>query len=361
MKLLTIFKISLGLSVALLIYSLIIIFSSGLSNAGPFLILFLLFLGISSRGFESLKGFTYSLMIFTGVACALYYPEYLVELNGFKLAALITPLIQIIMFGMGTSMSVNDFIGVIKMPKGVAIGTVAHFIIMPLLAFTLARISNFPSEIAAGMILIGCSPCGLASNVMSYLAKANLALSITLTTVSTLLAPFLTPLLMKFLGGTYIEIDMMKMMWDIFKMIVIPIGAGLLFNKLLHGKSKWLDLVMPLISMIGIGLIITIITASGRDSLLEIGLILMVLVLIHNTTGYLLGYWFARLFKMDERDSRTVALEVGMQNAGLAAGIAKEMGKIATVGLAPAVFGPVMNITGSILASYWHRNPPKEK
>src|SRR5688572_16570724 len=183
MKLLTIFKISLGLSVALLIYSLIIIFSSGLSSAGPFLILFLLFLGISSRGFESLKGFTYSLMIFTGVACALYYPEYLVEVNGFKLAALITPLIQIIMFGMGTSMSVNDFIGVIKMPKGVAIGTVAHFIIMPMLAFTLASISNFPSEIAAGMILIGCSPCGLASNVMSYLAKANLALSITLTTV----------------------------------------------------------------------------------------------------------------------------------------------------------------------------------
>jgi BASS family bile acid:Na+ symporter len=360
MKRVTIFKIALGISIALLIYSLIIIFSSGLSNAGPFLILFLLFLGIASRGFENLKGFTYSLMIFTGVACALYYPEYIVEVNGFKLTALITPLIQVIMFGMGTSMSVNDFVGVIKMPKGVAIGTVAHFIIMPLLAFTLASISNFPSEIAAGMILIGSSPCGLASNVMSYLAKANLALSITLTTVSTLLAPFLTPLLMKLLGGTYIEIDMMKMMWDIFKMIVIPIGAGLVFNRLFHGKSKWFDLAMPLISMIGIGLIITIITASGRDSLLEIGLLLAVLVLIHNTAGYFLGYWSARLFKMNERDSRTVALEVGMQNAGLAAGIAKEMGKIATVGLAPAVFGPIMNVTGSILASYWHRNPPKE-
>jgi BASS family bile acid:Na+ symporter len=360
MKLFTIFKISLGVSVALLVYSLIIIFSSGFSYAGPSLILFFLFLGISSRGFESLKGFTYSLMIFTGVACALYYPEYLVEVNGFKLAALITPLIQIIMFGMGTSMSVNDFIGVIKMPKGVAIGTMAQFTIMPLLGFTLASISDFTPEIAAGMILIGCSPSGLASNVMNYLAKANLALSITLTTISTLLAPFLTPMLMKFLGGTYIEIDIMKMMWDIFKMIVIPIGAGLLFNKLLHGKSKWLDLAMPLVSMIGIGLIITIITAAGRDSLLEIGLILTVLVLIHNTAGYFIGYWFARLFKMNERDSRTVAIEVGMQNAGLAAGLAKEMGKIATVGLAPALFGPLMNITGSLLASYWHRRPPKE-
>lgn len=360
MKLSTFFKIFIAISVALLIYSLITIFSSGLSHAGPSLILFLLFLGISSRGFESLKGFTYSLMIFTGVACALYYPKYLVEIDGFKLSTLITPLIQIIMFGMGTRMSVDDFVGVIKMPKGVLVGVAAQFSIMPLIGFGLASISNFTPEIAAGMILIGCSPSGLASNVMSYLAKANLALSITLTTICTLLAPFLTPVLMKFLGGTYIEIDIMKMMWDIFKMIVIPIGAGLLFNKLLHGKSKWLDLAMPLISMIGIGIIITIITAAGRDSLLEIGIMLTALVIVHNLAGYFVGYWFSRLLKLSERDSRTVALEVGMQNAGLAAGLAKEMGRIATVGLAPAVFGPLMNITGSLLASYWHRRPPKE-
>ena len=118
---------------------------------------------------------------------------------------------------------------------------------------------------------------------------------------------------------------------------------------------------MPIVSMAGIGIIITIITAAGRNSLLEIGLILIVLVFIHNTAGYTLGYWSARMLKMDERDCRTVAIEVGMQNGGLASGIAKEMGKIATVGLAPAVFGPLMNITGSILASYWHRRPPKEK
>ncbi|MBX2945074.1 MAG: bile acid:sodium symporter family protein [Cyclobacteriaceae bacterium] len=360
MKPSTLFKIFTVLSVALLLWSAIITVTSGISYAGPFLILSLLLLGISSRGYEHFKGFTYSIMIFTGVACALYYPQYLVEVNGFKLSALITPLIQVIMFGMGTRMSVNDFVGVIKMPKGVAIGIVAQFSIMPLVGFALAAISSFPAEIAAGIILIGCSPSGLASNVMSYLAKANLALSITLTTVSTLLAPFATPILMKLLGGTYVEIDIVKMMWDIFKMIVIPICAGLLFNKLLHGKSKWLDLAMPLISMIGIGVIITIITAAGRDSLLDIGLILMVLVLIHNMAGYYIGYWFARLLKMDERDSRTIALEVGMQNAGMAAGLAREMGRIATVGLAPAVFGPLMNITGSILATYWHRKPPKE-
>jgi BASS family bile acid:Na+ symporter len=207
--------------------------------------------------------------------------------------------------------------------------------------------------------LIGCSPSGLASNVMSYLAKANLALSITITAVATLLAPVSTPLLMKLLAGTFIEINILDMMWSIVKMVIIPIGAGLLFNKLLSGKAKWLDKAMPIVSMLGIAFIIVIITAAGRDSLLEIGAILILVVLIHNLLGYNLGYWAARLSSMDERDCRTIAIEVGMQNGGLASGIAKEMGKIATIGLAPAVFGPLMNITGSILASYWHRKPPK--
>lgn len=354
------FKTALGISLASLLFSFIIAITSSIYQAGPSLILFWFFLGVGSRGFEQLKGLTYSIMIFTGVTAALFYPAYFSEISGFKLPSLITPLIQIIMFGMGTRMSVNDFVGVIKMPKGVAIGIMAQFTIMPLLGFSLAKLSNFPPEVAAGIILIGCSPSGLASNVMSYLAKANLALSITLTTISTLMAPLATPLLMKFLGGTFIEIDVVKMMWDIIKMIVIPIGAGLLFNKLLHGKSKWLDAAMPMVSMIGIGIIITIITAAGRDSLIDIGLILIGLVFIHNTAGYLIGYWFARVFNMNERDSRTIAIEVGMQNGGMASGLAKEMGKIATVGLAPAVFGPLMNITGSILASYWHRRPPKE-
>jgi BASS family bile acid:Na+ symporter len=258
-------------------------------------------------------------------------------------------------------MSVKDFVGVIKMPKAVVIGIVSQFVIMPALGFSLANVSGFQPEIAAGIILIGCSPSGLASNVMNYLAKANLALSITITSITTLLAPFLTPLLMKFLAGAFVEIDALAMMWDIFKMVIVPIGAGLLFNKLLSGKSKWLDQAMPLVSMFGIALIITIITAAGRDSLLDIGGTLILLVLVHNLCGYLLGYWSGRLFRMDERDCRTIAIEVGMQNGGLASGIAKEMGKIATVGLAPAVFGPLMNITGSILASYWHRKPPLDK
>jgi BASS family bile acid:Na+ symporter len=258
-------------------------------------------------------------------------------------------------------MSVGDFVGVVKMPKGVFIGVFSHFLIMPLIGYTLASLSGFPPEIAAGIILIGCSPNGMASNVISYLAKANLALSITITAVSTLLAPIITPLLMKLFAGAFVQINVLDMMWDITKMVILPIAGGLLFNKFLSGKAKWLDSAMPFVSMFGIAFIIVIITAAGRNSLLTIGPLLILLVLIHNMSGYLLGYWSGRLFKMSERDCRTIAIEVGMQNGGLASGLAKEMGKMATVGLAPAVFGPLMNITGSILATWWHRKPPAEK
>ena len=163
---------------------------------------------------------------------------------------------------------------------------------------------------------------------------------------------------MKMLGGTFIEIAFWKMVWDITKIVLIPIVAGLIFNYFLHGKFKWLDKAMPLVSMFGIAFIIVIIIASGRNSLVLIGPALIVCALIHNTTGYLFGYWMGRLFQLSERDSRTIAIEVGMQNGGLASGLAKAMGKTATIGLAPAIFGPLMNITGSILASYWHRHPP---
>ncbi len=353
-------SISLIISLVALLVVLGYLFSGNISKAGPILIAFFLFLAIGFRGYPSLKGFAYTIMIFAAVSTALYYPQYFVEVNGFKFAVLITPLIQLIMFGMGTSMGIDDFVGVIKTPKGVFIGVTSHFIIMPLLGYTLAKFSGLPPEIAAGIILIGCSPNGMASNVISYLAKANLALSITITAVSTLLAPFVTPLLMKFLAGAFVKIDVGNMMWDIIKMVIIPIGAGILFNKLLKGKAKWLDNAMPLVSMFGIAFIIVIITAAGRQSLLTIGPLLILLVLIHNLLGYSLGYWSGRLFRMPERDCRTMAIEVGMQNGGLASGLANQMGKMATVGLAPAIFGPLMNVTGSILASYWHKKPLKD-
>ncbi len=307
---------------------------------------------------EKFKGLTYPLMIIASVVIAMAYPDIFVSIRGFHLAVLITPLLQIIMFGMGTTMSVQDFVGVVKMPKGVIIGAVCQFSIMPLIGFSLASIFNFPPEIAAGIILIGSSPGGMASNVMAYLARANVALSITLTTVSTLLAPFLTPFWMRAIGSQFIEIDAFKMMLDIIKIVIIPVVGGVLFNHLFKGKTKWIDVVMPRLSMGSIAFIIVIITAIGRDSLMEIGILLFFTALIHNILGYFVGYSVGRLFKMNEKDCRTIAIEVGMQNGGLASGIAKEMGKVATVGLAPAIFGPAMNITGSLLASFWRGKIP---
>src|SRR5690606_16813492 len=279
-------------------------------------------------GYRSLNNYVFTAMIFAGVTVALYYPQYFIYIGKFKLTGLIIPLIQIIMFGMGTAMSLKDFATVFKAPKGVFVGVSAQLGIMPLLGYVLAKWSNFPPEIAAGIVLIGCSPSGVASNVMAYLAKANLALSITITSIATLLAPFVTPLLMKLLAGEFIEIDVLAMMWSIVQMIILPIGAGLLFNRLFGGKTSWLDRAMPVLSMSAIAIIIVIITAAGRDSLLDIGGILLLLVLIHNTFGYLLGYWFAKLLRLNEQDSRTIALEVGMQNGGLASGIANSLGKI---------------------------------
>ena len=349
-----------GLSVFCVLLSMIFWIIGKTNLSGWSLTLFFVCLSLAFRSRTLLKGLSFTVIIFAAVTLAMFHPEYFLQWGSLKLSNLIIPLIQLLMFGMGASMSVNDFAAVVKSPKGVVIGVLSQFTIMPLLGFTLASLTDFPAEIAAGIILIGCSPSGLASNVMSYLAKANLALSITITSITTLIAPFVTPLLMKLLAGALIEIDLMKMMWDIFKMIIIPIGAGLIFNKLLSGKSKWLDAAMPYVSMFSIALILTIITAAGRESLLKMGLLLIVVAFIHNTFGYLLGYMSGRLFKMPEKDCRTIAIEVGMQNAGLASGIAKEMGRIATVGLAAAVFGPLMNITGSVLASWWHNRLPKE-
>lgn len=355
------YKLLLIASLAcLLIFGVLLAIGNG-SISGPFLILFFLFLALAARGHKTYKGFSFAILIFAAVTLSMYYPAPFVQIGDFQMKSLIVPLLQIIMFGMGTAMSAKDFVGVVKMPKGVLVGLVCQFSIMPLLGFGIATLFGFPAEIAAGVVLIGSSPSGLASNVMAYLAKANVALSVTLTAVATLLAPLMTPLLMELFAGEFVPIDFWAMMLSIVKIVILPIIAGLVFNYFFHGKTPWLDKAMPILSMAGIALIIMIITAAGRDSLLSIGLFLIVAAILHNAAGYFLGYWGCRLFKMDERDCRTIALEVGMQNGGLASGIALEMGKVATVGLAPAVFGPWMNISGSSLALYWRDKDPNKK
>lgn len=392
---------------------------------GPFLIFSFLSAALAVRYFDKLKGFSYTILILSAVTVSMFYPQYFLAIGDFKLTRLIVPLLQIIMFGMGALLSLDDFANVIKMPKGIIIGLICQFTIMPVLGVSVANMFNFPPEIAVGIILMGSSPSGLASNVMTFIAKGNLALSVSLTTIATILAPLITPTLMKLLASQFVEIDFWKMMIDIINMIILPIVAGLIFNifsyggksvrhtllqlityfliitlknyiqfdtadldlttfglnlltdvfwffilpviggylfrMVARGRKELLDDMLSAVSMIGIGIIITIITATGRDNLLQIGSILIVACLIHNTGGYLLGYWGARLFGMKERDCRTIAIEVGLQNAGLASGLALQMGKVATMGLAPAVFGPLMNITGSSLAMWWRGKEIKEQ
>jgi len=386
------------LSQVLLIISALLILASGISYlsgaiffTGILLIAGLILLATAVRGYQKFKGFSYTLWIFTAVVSSMFYPQFFISVGDFQLKKLIVPLLQIIMFGMGSQMSFKDFTGVIKMPKGVFVGVFSHYMIMPLVGFGIAGIFKFPPEISAGIILIGCVPSGLASNVMSFLAKANLALAVTVGAVSTLLSPLVTPLLMKWLGGQYIEVKFWSMMLDILNMIILPIVAGFIFNLfskkqenrksiafqlisytliillttlvyvkskdagfsvfmvqfmksmgwffflpmigaailsfLIVGENKYMEKVLSLNYMVGIALIVTIITATGRDSLLKVGALLIVTSLLHNITGYTLGYWLSWLVGMPEKDRRTIAFEVGMQNGGLASGLALKWAK----------------------------------
>lgn len=347
-------------SLAFLVIALVLFALDRPQLAGPALIVFFALAAFGVRGNDKLRGISFSLLIFAAVSFAMCYPAPLVSWGEFRLSALIVPLLQIIMFGMGTAMSAGDFVGVVKSPKAVFIGLACQFTIMPFVGAALALTFNFGPEVAAGIILIGAAPSGLASNVMAYIANANLALSVTLTTVATLLAPFVTPFYMQWLAGQYIPIDTWGMMWSIIEITILPIIAGLIFNRFLHGKTGWLDRLMPKISMVGIALILMIMTAGGRDDLLRIGLALIGVALLHNVAGYLLGYWSCRALGLDERSCRTISFEVGLQNAGLATGLAQTMGKMATVGLAPTVFGSLMNITGATLATWWRDKPTGE-
>ncbi|GGD52243.1 sodium transporter [Emticicia aquatilis] len=308
-----------------------------------------------------IKDYWYTISIIFLVILGYNFPDTFNSIAGVKLNTFIKPVLQVIMLGMGATMTLNDFVEIFKSPRKVVIGLLCQFTIMPFLGFFLSRVFDFPIEVAAGIILIGSSPSGLASNVMALMAKANVALSITITTTATLLAPVLTPFLMKMLGGSLIEVDFWKMLWDMAQLVIIPIVVGLVINKIAPAFIKKIIALLPVFSMLGIAYIILIVTASGAASLQSVGAVLILVVVAHNVLGYLLGYFSAKLLKLNEADSRAVALEVGMQNAGLASALANEMGKLATVGVASAIFGPTMNVTGSLLANYWSkREAPKE-
>ncbi|MEL6591964.1 MAG: bile acid:sodium symporter family protein [Bacteroidota bacterium] len=300
-----------------------------------------------------LRGLLFPLTIFVVVLLAISFPTYFTQIGDFQTKELIVPLLMLIMFGVGTELKWQDFQNVMRMPQAVLVGVICQFSLMPFVGYILVSVADLPAEIAAGVILVGCSPSGLASNVMSYLAKANLALSITLTAVATLLAPLMTPLLMKLLADQLVPVSFLSMMLSILKIVIVPIGLGLLFNAWRKDRFPILQKIMPLLSMFGIAYIILVITAVGHEGLKLVGWTLVGIIIAHNTIGYLLGYGICKLLKMPEQNCRTIALEVGMQNSGLAAGIAVTMKLAGTMGLAATVFGPWMNISGSLLATFW--------
>jgi len=301
-------------------------------------------------------GFGFTLAVALAVAISMTWPALFSRWGTFETKALIVPLIQVIMFGMGTTLSVGDFARVLSMPWPVFVGMALQFGVMPVIGWGVATLFGFEPLIAAGIVLVGASPGGVASNVITYLAGGNVPLSVTMTASSTLVSPVMTPLMMKLLAGQYVPVDFFGMLRDILWMILLPIAVGLVVNRLLHGRQA-LGRLLPVVSMAGICLIIAIITSLSRDKLLAVGPLLIVAVAIHNTSGYLLGYFGGRLLRLSERDARTVALEVGLQNAGMASGLAITALKSTDAGLAPAIFGPWMNASGSVLASFWRRRP----
>jgi bile acid:Na+ symporter, BASS family len=390
----------------------------------PALVFGTIVFAISLRFSKKFRGYQFTAWIIAAVTAAMIYPTHILHVGEVDLRNkwLLLIIVQLVMFGMGTQMSLKDFSGVAKNPRGVFVGIICHFSVMPLVGLALIKIFHFKPEIAAGIILIGSCSSGLASNVMAYIAKSNLALSVTVTAVTTMIAPILTPLWMKLLAGQLIEVRFFNMMLEIIKIVLVPIGAAMLHDYLKHASqlgrgivyilaaagAAWLGLIacggwefikantpenvalgfgifgfilaavvagvsfhwltlrvkpleswMPRFSMFGIIYFTLVTTAAGRDSLLQIGGLLFLAAAIHNLAGYLFGYWLSRAAGLDKNSARSVAFEVGMQNGGMASGIAGVMGKLGTMGLAAAIFSPWMNVSGSVLANYWSKRPGK--
>lgn len=294
------------------------------------------------------KSFALWVLLFAGLA--MLSPTSFVWLKSY-----IPWMLGIIMFGMGgMTMTVADFKTVLQSPKAVAIGVAAQFVVMPSLAYMLCKVFNLPPEIAIGVILVGCCPGGTASNVITYMAKGNTALSVACTSVSTLLAPLLTPIIFYLLASQWIEINALSMLTSILQVVLLPIVLGLVVRTLLKDTVQYYMPVMPLISVVAIVLIVAAIIAGSKGQILESGLFILAVVILHNALGYLIGYWASRLFKLPYADSKAVAIEVGMQNSGLGVALAAVHFAASPMTAVPsAIFSLWHNISGPLLATYW--------
>lgn len=275
------------------------------------------------------------------------------------LGAYITILLGVVMFGMGLTLRAVDFKIILTNPLPVFIGVAAQFVVMPLVAFGLAYLLKLPPELAAGLVLLGSVPGGTASNVMVYLAKGNLALSVAMTSLSTLLAPLVTPLLLLLLAGQWLPVDALSMFKSIVQVIIIPIVLGLLIQRFFPGAVAKSVSVVPIISVVAILIIVAAVTSANAGNVASSGLIVFVAVFLHNGVGLLLGYLIALGLGLNENDRRAISLEVGMQNSGL--GVALATAHFGPLAALPSVWGAIWhNISGPILATIWSKKPTED-
>lgn len=292
---------------------------------------------------------TFAIWVLLFAAIAMVLPEVFVWLKAY-----IPWMLGIIMLGMGMTMTVGDFKSVLQSPKAVMIGVLAQFMVMPGLAYALCKLLQLPTEIAIGVILVGCCPGGTASNVITYMAKGNTALSVACTSVSTLLAPIFTPAIFYVLASQWLEINAMSMLVSILQVVLFPIIVGLIIRSLFKKQVGAHIQFMPLISVVAIVAIVAAIIAGSRTQILESGLLILGVVALHNGLGYLLGFWASRWLKLPYADCKAVSIEVGMQNSGLGVALAATHFAASPLTAVPsAIFSLWHNISGPALATYW--------
>lgn len=264
----------------------------------------------------------------------------------------IVPLLTLIMFGMGLTLTVEDFKRVATRPQVIGLGVLLQYTAMPLAAFIVGHGLSLPPDLVAGLVLVGCSPGGAASNVVSFLAKADVALSVTLTLMSTLLAIAATPLLTWLLVGQTVPVAVGGMLLSLLRIVLIPVLLGVLLNTLFHKRLRRLQPIFPLVATVAIAIVIAIVVALNQERLATTGLAVMAAVVLHNLVGLLGGYWIPRLLGYDPVTCRTLSIEVGMQNSGLSVALAVQYFS-ALAALPGAIFSVWHNLSGAVLASWW--------
>ncbi len=269
----------------------------------------------------------------------------------------INPMLGIIMFGMGLTLTANDFKIVLSRPKDILIGCLTQFTVMPLLAWGLTKVFSLPQELAIGVILVGCCPGGTASNVITYLAKGDLALSVGMTAASTLLAPLLTPLLVWLLAGTMVNVHTTEMLLSIVYIVILPIVAGLLCQRFTPQLTQRVTPYLPAFSSLAVALTVGIVVSHNADRLLTAGMLDVLVVMLHNLFGLGLGYLVGRLLRLQRSKCVALSIEVGMQNSGLATSLAvMHFAAFPLATIPGAVFSVWHNISGAIFARIYSRN-----